>query len=200
MGITMDTLNNILLFAHVMSFVFMTIPLFNLIVVNERAALNLPFNYHVDRYMENILGRGALRCFTFQMTVLISGLLLLKFGPLEIDTLWTNWVVMLKTALLFVLMGLLSYVHFSIQPRIESLMTALNPDDAPPEEFLSRLKPLRARRKKLATVCLFVVITLIILGLQVYETFDPLVTTGLVALAGIFSLNVNRTLIKFGWI
>ena len=196
----MDTLNNVFLFAHVMSFVFMTIPLFNLIIVNERVALNLPFNYHVDRYMENILGNGAMRCFVFQSTVLISGLLLLYFGPLGFDSLWTNWIVAVKTVLLFVLSGLLSYVHSRLQPSIEALMNSLDPSATPPEDFLARLKPLRARRKKLATFCLFVVIVLIILGLQVYETFDPLVTAGLIILAGVFSLKVNKTLIKFGWV
>ncbi len=196
----MEALNNILLFAHVMSFVFMSIPLFNLIVVNERAALNLSFNYHVDRYMENILGRGALRCFVFQSSVLISGLLLLHFGPLGFETLWTSWIIVAKVVLLFVLTCLLSYVHLSLQPSIEALMNTLTPETKPSEDFLSRLKPLRAKRKKLATICLFVVITLIILGLQVYETYDPLLTVALIILAGLFSLKVNKTLIKLGWI
>ena len=43
---------------HVISFVFMSIPLFNLIVVNERARLGTGFEYPVDRYMENILAGG----------------------------------------------------------------------------------------------------------------------------------------------
>jgi hypothetical protein len=51
----METLYDILKFFHVMSFVFMSVPLFNLIVVNERANLGVSFNYYADRYMENII-------------------------------------------------------------------------------------------------------------------------------------------------
>jgi hypothetical protein len=35
----MDNIYNLLIFLHVMGFVFMSVPLFNLIVVNERALL-----------------------------------------------------------------------------------------------------------------------------------------------------------------
>lgn len=116
----MDTLYNLLMVLHFMSFVFMSIPLFNLIVVNERAALGTSFNYHVDRYMENIIKNGAFRCFVFQSTVFITGVLLLLFGPLGIKALWTNWILLTKTILRFILTGMLSHVHFNLQPKIES--------------------------------------------------------------------------------
>ena len=78
----METMYNLLLVLHVMGFVFMSIPLFNLIVVNERALLGIPFNYYADRYMENIIKHGAYRCYIFQATVLVTGILLLIFGNL----------------------------------------------------------------------------------------------------------------------
>ena len=70
---------DILKFLHFISFVFMSVPLFNLIVVNERVLVGTSFIYHIDRYMENIIRRGAIRCFIFQSTVLITGLLFLIF-------------------------------------------------------------------------------------------------------------------------
>lgn len=196
----MESLYEVLRFLHFMSFVFMTVPLFNLIVVNERAALNLSFNYSTDRYMENIIKNGASRCFVFQTTVLVTGILLLVFGDLGIDALWTNWIVLAKTVLLIVLMSLLSYVHFSLQPKIESFMAGLDENSEIPEGLALQLKPYRMRRKWLATFCLFLVITIIILGMQVYSTFEPLVTIGLIVLAALFALKVNKTLIKFGWV
>ncbi len=195
----MDVINDLLRFLHVMSFVFMTVPLFNLIVVNERSLLGVSFNYYADRYMENIIKHGAYRCFVFQLTVLITGVLLLVAGP-GIEALWTNWIVLVKTVLLFILMGLLSYVHFKLQPKIESLLSDISPDSSVPDNLVTQLKPFRVRRKWLATFCLFLVITSIILGLQVYIRYHPLLTIGLIALAGVFSLNVNKTLIRFGWI
>ncbi len=195
----MDAIYSILKFLHVMSFVFMSVPLFNLIVVNERALLGGSFNYHTDRYMENIIKHGAYRCFVFQSAALVTGVLLLIFGPLGIGALWTNWVILVKTILLFSLMGLLSCVHFFVQPKIESIMAGLRPDSPVPETLMNELKPYRAKRKKLATFCLFLVVTTIILGLQVYGTFNPFLNICLITLAGIFALRANKTLIRFGW-
>lgn len=195
----MSDLYEALKFLHVLSFVFMTVPLFNLIVVNERAAMGTSFNYHTDRYMENIIGNGASRCFVFQSTVVITGVLLLIFGDLGIASLWSNWVVLTKTILLAVLMSLLSYVHFNLQPKIESFLVDLGPDSDIPPDLGQQLKPYRVRRKWLATFCLFLVITGIILGLQVYSTFSPWLTIVMIALAGLFAWNVNKTLIRFGW-
>jgi len=196
----METFYDLLKFLHIMSFVFMSVPLFNLIVVNERAKLGVSFNYYADRYMENIIRRGATRCFVFQSTVLITGILLLILGPLRMASLWTNWILLVKTLLLFTLMGLLSYVHFSLQPKIESILALVTPDSVVPDDLTAQLKPYRVRRKKLATFCLFLVMTIIILGLQVYGRFHPVLTIALIVLAGIFALRANRTLLRFGWI
>src|SRR3990167_6356738 len=125
---------DILKFLHIMGFVFMSVPLFNLIVVNERVLLGSKFIYPVDRYMENLIKGGANRCFIFQSTVLVTGVLLLVYGPLGIGALWRNWVLLAKTLILFTLMGLLSYVHFQLQPRIEALLTDLNADSPVPKD------------------------------------------------------------------
>jgi hypothetical protein len=190
----------VLKLVHVLGFVFMAIPLFNLIVVNERAQLATAFDYYADRYMENIIRRGAARCFAFQTTVLVSGVLLLLAGPLGIGALWGNWVILVKTLLLFTLMGLLSYVHLGLQPRIEALLADVGPETAAPADLPARLKPYRARRKRLATLCLFLVIVTIILGLQVYGTFNPLLNAALIILAGLFAVRANKTLVRFGWV
>lgn len=196
----MDNIYNLLIFLHVMGFVFMSIPLFNLIVVNERALLGVSFNYYADRYMENIIKHGAYRCYIFQLTVLITGVLLLLFGPLEFEALWMNWRILIKTILLFILMGMLSYVHFKLQPKIESYLSELNEKSAIPDNLVSQLKPFRVRRKWMATFCLFLVIVAIILGLQVYDSFSPILNIILIGLAGLFVLKVNKTLIRFGWV
>ncbi|MCX6577855.1 MAG: hypothetical protein NTV82_15875 [Candidatus Aminicenantes bacterium] len=196
----MSILYDLLKFLHIMSFVFMSVPLFNLIVVNERALFSSSFNYSVDRYMENIIKHGAYRCFVFQSTVFVTGVLLLVFGPLGIKALWSHWIIILKTILLFTLMGLLSYVHFKLQPKIEKLLSSHGPDALMPNNLFSDLKIHRSRRKRMATFCLFIVITIIILGLQVYSAFSPVLTLGLIGLAGLFAWRVSKTIIRFGWI
>ena len=195
----MDTVYAALRTLHVLAFVFMSIPLFNLIVVNERAQLGSAFNYSVDRYMENIIRRGATRCFTFQATVLLTGVLMLVVGPLGIGALWGNWVLLVKTLLLLTLMGLLTYVHLRLQPRIEALLAQVSPDAATPEDLAARLKPYRVLRKRLATLCLFLVLVTIILGMQVYGRYNPVLTIVLIASAGLFVWRANKALVRFGW-
>lgn len=196
----MENAYQVLRFLHVMSFVFMAIPLFNLIIVNERAALGVAFDYQTDRYMENVIRHGATRCFVFQATAFVTGLLLLLFGGMGIAALWTNWVLLAKLILLLVLSALLTYVHFKLQPTIDAILAEVGPDSPVPTDFVSRLKPHRVRRKRLATFCLFLVITIILLGLQVFGPFPPLLTATLIALAGLFAWKVNKTLIRFGWV
>ncbi len=196
----MENLNDLLRFLHILSFVFMSIPLFNLIVVNERAMMGGSFVYATDRYMENIIRRGAARCYVFQTSVLVTGLLLLFLGDLGIQDLWQNWVVLVKTLILFGLMALLSFVHLNLQPQIEARMAKLDPDGPMPENIGADMKPFRVLRKRLATFCLFLVIISIILGVQVYGTFAPVINLVLIAFAAVFAWRANTSLIRFGWI
>jgi len=196
----MDTLYELLKLWHIISFVFMSIPLFNLIVVNERALMGSSFNFGTDNYMENIIRHGAIRCYVFQLSVFISGILLLVFGNWGIQELWTNYILLAKTVLLLVLMSLLSYVHFSLQPKIDSFFKEITPESKVPDNFLTSIKPFRLLRKRLATICLFLVLTTIILGIQVYTPFSLVLNAILIGLAGLFAWRVNKTLILFGWL
>ena len=47
---------------------------------------------------------------------------------------------------------------------------------------------------------LVLMIVTIILGMQVYASFDAWLTVALIAVAGIFAWRVNRTLVRFGWV
>ena len=194
----MDHIYNVAKFSHVISFAFMSIPLFNLIIVNERALMGPSLNYATDRYFENIIKRGAIRCYVFQCTVFLSGIVILFLGP-GLNAIWTNWILTAKTLILLLLMSLLSYVHFSIQPKIENLLESLSPIEPASEDLPGKLTPLRILRKKLATVCLFLVVTAIILGVQTYSRFHPFVSMALIILAACFSLRANKSLIRFGW-
>ncbi len=195
----MDNLNQVLKLWHIISFVFMSIPLFNLIVVNERTLMGAKYIFGTDSYMENIIRHGAVRCYVFQLSVFISGILLLVFGQMGIQALWTNYILLAKTVLLFTLMGLLSYVHFSLQPKIDSFFKDITAETKVPDNFLASVKPFRVLRKRLATVCLFLVLTTIILGMQVYVPFSVTLNIILIGLAGLFAWRVNKTLILFGW-
>lgn len=187
-------------FFHVISFVFMCVLLFNLIVANERVMLGISFNYDADRHIEKIIHSGVYWCYINQLTILITGVLLLVFGDIGIKALWTDWIIFSKTIILFILMGTISFVHFKLQPKIESFLTALSTGSELSDNFILQLKPYRVMRKWMTSFYLFLVIAAIVLGIQVYATFNPLLTLILIGLAGLFSIKADKILIRFGWI
>jgi len=184
-------------FIHVLAVVFMAAPLYNLIVVHERRRIGkAPFI--VDRYFENIIKGAAIRCYVYQFTALVTGILLLPLGGFPWGDLIMNPVLLLKLILLLLLTVLLSMVHFRFQPAIEALLNEVKGDSIP-EEIAKQIAPIRLRRTRLATVCLFIVITIVLLGLQITSRFGPLATTILILIAGLFSWRVYRTGVRIGW-
>jgi len=185
-------------FIHVLAVVFMSAPLYNLIVVNERVLFGkAPFA--VDRYFENIIKGAASRCYVFQLTALASGLLLIPLGGFSWIYLFENRILLTKLLLLLVLLILLSVVHFRVQPGIENLLSGVKGEEIP-GEISKQLAPLRLARKRLAALCLFIVITTVLLGLQVFERFGLSLTALLILLAALFSWRVYRTPVRLGWL
>ncbi|MBI1956815.1 MAG: hypothetical protein HYS38_10510, partial [Acidobacteria bacterium] len=132
-------------FLHILTVVFMAAPLYNLIVVNERLRFGkAPFA--VDRYFENLIKTNAVRCFIFQITAFVTGLLLIPLGGQPLSTLFTNPILLAKFLLLVVLSILLSYVHFGLQPHIEALLGQVQGSEIPPE-IVQQVLPWRVRRK-----------------------------------------------------
>jgi hypothetical protein len=169
-------------------------------VANERILLGITFNYNADRHLEKIINSGVNWCYINQLTILITGLLLLVLGDVGIRALWQDWIVVSKTIILFILMGTISYVHFKLQPKIESFLTALSTGSELSDNFILALKPYRVMRKWMTSFYLFLVIAAIVLGIQVYATFNPVLTIILIGIAGIFSIKADKILIRFGWI
>jgi len=100
-------------------------------------------------------------------------------------------LLLAKLILLLVLTVLLSYVHFGIQPRIEALLDTVEGTEIP-SNIADELRPLRGRRKKLAGFCLFFVITLVLLGMQVSVRFNLGLSAVLVLLAALPPLQQHR--------
>lgn len=191
-------LYQLLKFLHILTVVFMAAPLYNLIVVNERVRFGKA-HLQVDQYFENLIRGNSIRCYIFQLTALVTGLLLVGLGGSGLS-LFTNWVLLAKLLLLLALMGLLSVVTFSIQPRIDRLLAQAQGDETIPQPVAAQIAPLRLRRKRLASVCLFLVITTVLLGLQVFTPFGAALTILLIVLAALFAWRVYKTPIFYGWV
>ena len=196
----MDIIYDLLRFFHVISFVFMCVLLFNLIVANERVLLGLSFNYEADRHLETIIKNGFNWCYIFQSAIFITGIFLLVFGRLGIEGLWKDWIVLTKTIILMVLMGAITFVQFKLQPKIASFLADISSGTEIPDSLILKLKPYRLLRKWMTTIYLFLIISAIVLGIQVYDIFNPVLTAILIAIAGLFSIKADKIFIRFGWI
>ncbi len=190
----------LLLVIHLLSTLAMAAPLYMLVIVNERALFGGPLNYHTDRFLENIIRHNAVRCFAFQGTMLASGLALTWVSGYGWGALITVPALVVKWVALLVLIGLLSYIHFSLQPRIEALLSSMKPDSPLPADLPPKIAALRRRRKKLSGICLFLVLTALIMGLKVTFNYNIYLAIGLIVVAGIYAWRVYRKPVRLGWI
>ena len=153
----MTELISFLRVVHIITAILMAWPFYALVAVNQRVRLGPPLGDRTDIYMENIVKNRTIPCFVFQGTVLISGLALILLRGQNLGTLVTNPALGLKFVLLLLIAGLLSYVHVSLQPRIDALFAEAGYPISP--EQSAEIGSLRARRKRLASVCMFAVFT-----------------------------------------
>lgn len=184
---------------HLVTAVFMAAPLYALITVNERGGFGRAIHYPLDRYMENLVKKQPRRCYMYLLTLLATGLLIVLLGGWGLGAMVSYWPLAAKGLLLLALVGLLSYVHYGIQPQVESLLEGFSGEGEVSPEAEARIWALRKRRKALATTCLFLVLTTVLMGLRVMTTLSPLLTALLIVLAGMFALRVHRSTIPFGW-
>lgn len=190
-----------LLLVHLLSTLMMAAPFYLLIVVNERGRFGAPLGYFTDRYMENIVRNNAVRCFVFQGTMAASGLgLIYVTSGRSWSSLVTEPTMVIKWAALLTLVSLLSYIHFSLQPRIESLMSQVKPDSPVPEGLAPQITVLRMRRKRLAGICLFLVLTALLMGVRATFGYDPYLAGIFVAVAALYAWRVYRKPVPLGWI
>ena len=193
----MTTIISILKVTHIITAILMAWPFYALVAVNQRVRLGPPLGDRTDTYMENIIKNRTIPCFVFQVTALISGLALVLLRGFGLGALVTIPVLGLKFLLLVLVMGLLSFVHLSLQPQIDALFAqAGNPVSA---DLAPRIGALRLRRKRLASICMFVVLTASMLGVQVWAPFPLWLTILLVIALALFTWRAYNSVTPYGW-
>lgn len=195
----METLTGIIQVVHVINAVLMAWPFYALVAVNQRARLGPPVGDRVDVYMENIIKNRTIPCFVFQATALVSGALLVLLRGRGMGDLVTEPVIALKFFPLLLIGGLLGYVHVYLQPQIDALFAQAGGSPASPE-LAKQIGPLRLRRKRLATGCLFVVLLSTMLGVQVWAPFPLWLSAFLAAAIGLFTWRAYSSVTPYGWL
>ncbi len=184
--------------AHIINAMLMVWPFYALVGVNQRARLGPPLGDRADTYMENIIKNRSIPCFVFQATALVTGAALILLRGLGLGAMITDPVLVVKFLLLLLIAALLSYVHFSLQPRIDALFAqSANPV---PADIAPRINALRLRRKRIASICLFVVLTEVMLGAQVWERFALWLTVVLVIAIALFTWRAYKSVTPYGWV
>lgn len=195
----MAILTQVLKVIHIINAVLMAWPFYALVAVNQRGRLGPPVGDRVDVYMENIIKNRTIPCFVFQATALISGAILVVLRGHSLGELFMNPILSLKFFPLLLIGGLLAYVTISLQPRIDALFAQAGGSPASPE-LAKQIGSLRLRRKRLATVCLLVVLFSVMFGVQVWAPFPFWLTAGLAAAITLFSWRAYSSVTPYGWV
>jgi hypothetical protein len=184
---------------HIFTAILMAWPFYALVAVNQRVRLGPPVGDRADAYMENIIRNRTIPCFVFQATALITGLVLVLLRGMGIDALVSNLALGLKFLLLLFTAGLLSYVHLVLQPRVDALFAQAGGNPVP-AETAARIGSLRLQRKRLASMCLFVVLTIAMLGVQVWTPFPLWLTALLLVVIALFTWRAYSSVTPYGWV
>jgi len=194
----MELIVSILKVLHVVTAVLMAWPFYALVAVNNRARLGPPLGDRVDTYMESIIKNRTIPCFVFQATALITGLTLILLRGVGLGVLVTNAVLGAKFLLLLLIAAVLFYVHFTLQPAIDRSFAAAG-GSAMTKDLAAQIQTLRLRRKRLASVCLFAVLAMVMLGVQVWAPFPGWLTAVLVAAIAAFTWRAYTSVTPYGW-
>ncbi len=189
---------SILRVIHIVTAILMAWPVYALVAVNQRVRLGPPTGDRTDIFMENIIKNRTIPCFVFQATALFSGLALIYLRGQNLGALVTTPALGLKFLLLLVIIGLLAYVHFGLQPQIDQLLAG---SDNPIEgEAAARIGSLRGQRKRIASVCMFAVLSSAMLGVQAFTRFPVWLALVLLAAIALFTWRTYRTEMPYGWV
>lgn len=197
----MDNTASFLHVLHIVAAMLMAWPYYALAAVNQRVKLGPPLGDRTDRYMENILKNRTTACFVFQFTILLGGFLLMwarvSDGQFTASDFASNWVVIVKIIILLLMLAMLAWVRFIVQPEIDRLFGDYGELG---DEAKARIGALRLRRKRMSTGCMFAAFVAAMLGVQTYTRFPAWLTVLLVALIALWALRSYRSETALGWV
>ncbi len=197
----MDDITSVLRVIHIVAAMTMAWPYYALAAVNQRIALGPPLGDRTDRYLENVLKNRTIACFVFQATILIGGFLLIwarvDSGPATYGDYFGNWAIIVKIVILFIMAGMLSWVYLVVQPEIDRLFGDYGELD---EDSKKQIMVLRMRRKKMASVCMFLAFTAAILGVESLMKFPAWLTAVLLAAVALWTYRSYASKTPFGWV
>jgi hypothetical protein len=134
-----------------------------------------------------------------QNTALATGLALVLLRGMGMKDLAINPILELKLLLLLIIAGLLTYVHALLQPRINALFVRAGGNPVP-HDLDQQIDAFRLHRKRMALICIVVVITIAMPGVHVWTPFPSWSTVVLVTTIGVFTWRAYSSVTAYGWV
>ena len=194
----MSVVIDVLRVVHLFTAILMAWPFYALVAVNQRIRLGAPLGDRTDLYMENIIKNRTIPCLIFQFTAGITGVALMLLRGFGLGALVTNPAVAIKAGLLVFVIGLLMYVDKVLQPKIDALFEEAGEGTVPPE-IAQRINPLRKLRSRFALTCLFCVLVIALLAVQVWAVFPLWLNGVLFGAIGVFVWRNFTSYMAYGW-
>jgi hypothetical protein len=171
-------------------------PYYGTIITGERVKLGAPKD-RADIFMENIIRQQSIRCMIFQITMFVTGALIvyIRTDGVFLPTFFANLRLAAKVILVLLLVVMNIYMVYYLQPRIDKLLD-VDPSD---EAAAKTLGKYRGRRRWMAAVCLWYVLMAVILGVQVWNSFGMIFILVVAGVAAIFVLRVYLKLSPYGF-
>jgi len=195
----MAELTSVLQVLHVLAAILMAWPFYALVAVNQRARFGPPVGDRLDVYLESVLKGRVIPCFVFQGTVMATGLALILLHGLGLGALVANPVLGAKFLLLILIAVLLGYVHVKLQPQIDALFEN-SPAGPVSPDMAKTIASLRLRRKRLASICLFGVLAMAMLGVQAWVSFPLWLSLAMLLALVLFTYRAYKSTTPYGWI
>ena len=194
----MNVVIEVLRVIHLFTAIMMAWPFYALVAVNQRIRLGTPLGDRTDLYMENIIKNRTVPCLIFQFTAGITGVILMLLRGMPLGALYTNYAIAIKVVLLAFVIGLLSHVHLNLQPKVDALFAQAGDGTMLPE-LAEKIGALRKRRTSFATTCLFCVLIISLMALQVWVMYPLWLNGVLVGAIIVFTWRTFNSYMAYGW-
>jgi len=194
----MSVIIDILRVVHLFTAILMAWPFYALVAVNQRIRLGTPLGDRTDLYMENIIKNRTVPCLIFQFSAGITGIALMLLRGLPLGALYTNVALAIKVVLLVYVIGLLSYVHLILQPKIDDLFAQAGEGTMLPE-LAAKIGAFRKRRTRFATSRLFCVFIISLMALQVWVMYPLWLNVVLLGAIIVFTWRTFNSYMAYGW-
>jgi len=141
-------------------------PFYQLRMVTKRATFGKRIIYEYDKSIEDLLSVQPRLCFWFIIGLIVTGfafpLIYRGFhGEWMQRSMFVYGALTVKTLLVFIGFGIVNYGMFVVDRQIQDLFHSFKPDEQPPQEDLDRFFGLRAKRKRLCGVCLWLAVAIL---------------------------------------